>query len=179
VANYVSTQSHTHTHSPRTLYLRLSLYSSISSPISLSLTFFCIFCPQEILIVYILLFVFCSHVTGTYQDGVLVYVCPVRFTPFFSRSHEARPASLINTDNCDPTCRNLTLQVCNCAQVTKTDSGGKTASHIEVPASYLDVFYDLPVKIMCPFEKATELDNTIYILGEKSKLPYLRVGGDC
>ena len=72
-------------------------------------------------------------------------------------------ASLINTKNCEPTCRNL--KSCNYAQyaVTKAASAGEAATDIQIPASHRDVFYNLPVKLMWPFKNATALHNTIYM----------------
>ncbi len=100
-----------------------------------------------------------SRVMGLQPNYLLLGQMGVQYPSVDAAIQAAgRSAALMNTDHCDPTCREV--KSCNCAHcaVNKAAmlqaSAGKTANHIEVPASHQDVFCKLRVKIMRPFKNA-------------------------
>jgi hypothetical protein len=115
------------------------------------------------------LFCLRSHVDRTYQDGVLVAACQL------GDQHASVEAAIeacggaervINTKACDATHRNL--KCCNCANcaVKKAATAGPATASTLIPESHANVFYNLPIKAMWPFNNAACLENTIFILGD-------------
>ena len=105
----------------------------------------------------------------TYQDGLLVCVCQLGEQHLsLDRAIEScgGPDCLISTKACDLLHRDL--KCCNCptCAVNKTATAGHPTANTQIPASHENVFFNLPIKAMWPFNNAACLDNTIFILGD-------------
>ena len=48
----------------------------------------------------------------------------------------------------------------------KKATAGAETTKIDIPVTHRDIFYNLPIKIMCPFKNATALNNTICMLSD-------------